>query len=354
MLNYKREIEELTALVVKEYASDLHISAFRHPTIRVSGALKPLMDRPVYSAEDALHLLFEIVNEDMKKEFLERRDLDFAYSTKGGDRFRCNAYFQKGFCSIALRHIPKEIKTLEELNLPKILENFARKKQGFFLCVGPVGQGKSTTLASLIELINQERAEHILTIEDPMEYIFKEAKSMVDQREVRFDTTDFNTALKAMFREDINVAMIGEMRDVETISIAVTAAETGHLIFSTLHTNNAAQTIDRIIDSFPAEQQGQIKLQLASTLLGVFSQRLVPRVEGGRIPAYELLINNSAAANLIREGRTNEINVVLETGAEDGMIDMNHSLAHLVRTGEIDKETAVKYSFNPKELSRII
>lgn len=353
-MNYKKEVEDLIKIAITENASDLHISAFRHPAIRVTGKLKFLNERPVLSPEDSLKLLFELIDDTLKKEFLEKKDLDFSYTTKSGDRFRGNAYFQKGFVSIALRHIPKEIRNLEELRLPKILESFANKKQGFFLTVGPVGQGKSTTLAALLDLINRQRAEHILTIEDPMEYIFKEEKSMIDQREVRFDTLDFPSALRAMFREDINVAMIGEMRDAETIGTAVTAAETGHLIFSTLHTNNAAQTVDRIIDSFPAHQQGQIKLQLASTMLGIFSQRLIPRIDGGRIPAYELLINNNAVANLIREGRTNEINVVIETGAEEGMISMNRSLADLVAQGEISRDEAIKHSVNPRELEKLI
>ena len=206
----------------------------------------------------------------------------------------------------------------------------------------------------MVNFINNERASHILTVEDPMEYIFKEVKSIIDQREVRFDTHDFHSALRAMFREDVNVAMIGEMRDPETIAAAVTAAETGHLILSTLHTNSAAQTIDRIIDSFPADQQNQIRLQLAGSLLGIFSQRLLPRAAGGLIPAYELLINNNAVANLIREARSSEIDVVLETSVEEGMINMNHSLADLVRRGDVDREVALKYSYNPRELGRII
>lgn len=354
MPNYKQELEDLISLVVAKKASDLHISAFRHPIVRIAGNLIPVLDHPVYSPEDSLHILLELIPDDLKKEFLKEKDLDFSYASKSGHRFRGNAYFQKGFVSIALRYVPKDIETLVKLNLPPTLEAFTKKKQGFFLCVGPVGQGKSTTLASMMNVINRERSEHILTIEDPIEYIFREDKSIIDQREVRFDTMDFHRALKAMFREDINVAMIGEMRDFDTIAAAVTAAETGHLIFSTLHTNNAAQTIDRIIDSFPPEQQGQIKLQLAGTLLAIFSQRLIPRKSGGRIPAYELLINNNAVANLIREGRTNEINVVLETSAADGMVDMNHSLTELVHRGEVEEEVAIKYSYNPRELEKIL
>jgi twitching motility protein PilT len=250
--------------------------------------------------------------------------------------------------------IPRKIKTLEELNLPPILETFTRNKQGFFLVVGPVGQGKSTTLAAMIEMINNERLEHILTIEDPIEYQYEAKKSIIDQREVGIDTEDFHTALISMFREDINVCLIGEMRGLETISTAVTAAETGHLVFSTLHTNNAAQTIERIIDSFPSDQQSQIRMQLSGSLTGIFSQRLIPRISGGLVPAYELLINNSAVSNLIRERRTHEINTVIETGSQLGMIDMNRSLAELVRAGEITIENAYRYSLNPKILEKLL
>jgi len=247
-------------------------------------------------------------------------------------RLRGNAFFHAGMVGIALRLIPK-IRDVKELNLPPIIETFTQKKQGFFLVVGPVGQGKSTTLAAMIDLINRERKEHIVTIEDPIEYIFEQRQSIIDQREVGIDTKDFHSALLRSFRQDVDVIMIGEMRDAETISTAVTAAETGHLVLSTLHTNNASQTIDRIIDSFPSGQQGQIRIQLASSLLGIFSQRLIKRVSGGLIPAYELLINNKAVANLIREQKTQEIDIVIETGFEQGMVDMNRSLVDLVRIG---------------------
>lgn len=354
MVDFKKEVEELIDIVTKEGASDLHISALRKPAIRVSGELIPLVSRQELSPEDSAGIVFELLGESNKKMFLEKKDLDFAYNGSNGIRFRGNAFFQRGFVGCALRAIQTKIKTIEELSLPPILKEFVNKKQGFFLVVGPVGQGKSTTLAAMIELVNHERAEHILTIEDPIEYIFQEDRSIIDQREVRFDTETFQTALRSMFREDINVAMIGEMRTSETISAAVTAAETGHLIFSTLHTNNAAQTIDRIIDSFPSTQQNQIRSQLAGSLLGVFSQRLVPRISGGLVPAYELLINNSAVSNLIREGRNSEINVVIETGSESGMIDMNHSLADLVRRGEITPTTARNYSLNTRALERLL
>ncbi len=353
-MDFKKEIEELVGIALKEGASDLHITAGRKPTIRVSGELIPLISKSVLTPDETLNLSLELLSEANKKIFLETKDVDFAYDSPFGVRFRGNAFFQKGTVGCALRVIPKKIKTVEELNLPSVLSEFAFKEQGFFLVVGPVGQGKSTTLAAMIDLINRERAEHILTIEDPVEYIFESNKSIIDQREVKFDTESFQTALKSMFRQDINVAMVGEMRTAETIGIAVTAAETGHLILSTLHTNNASQTIDRIIDSFPGDQQNQIRIQLSSSLLGVFSQRLIPRISGGLIPAYELLINNSAVSNLIREGRTAEINVVIETGTESGMIDLNHSLAELVRRGEITVDNAVRYSLNPHSLERLL
>jgi twitching motility protein PilT len=235
-----------------------------------------------------------------------------------------------------------------------VLNSFARKSQGFFLCVGPAGQGKTTTLAALIDLINTERMEHIVTIEDPIEYIFEPKQSLIDQREVRIDTKDFQTALMSAFRQDIDVLLVGEMRGPETMAAAVTAAETGHLVFSTLHTNNAAQTIDRIIDTFPSTQQDQIRLQLAASLAGIFSQRLVPRISGGLVPTYELLINNKAVSNLIREKRTHEINTVIETGSSEGMIDMNRSLAELVARGEITVENAYQYSLNPNVLNKLL
>jgi len=354
MFDYKAKITELISIVLKEGASDLHISAGRVPSIRVSGTLIPLVKQPVLTPEDSQGLLFAMLTEENQKLFLGTKELDFSYSAAGGNRFRGNAFYQQGVVGVALRLIPKEIRSIEQLSLPPILGDIARKKQGFFLVVGPVGHGKSTTLAAMIDMINHERAAHIMTIEDPIEYIYPEAESIIDQREVRFDTKDFPTALRSLFRQDANVAMIGEMRGIETIQTAVTAAETGHLIFSTLHTNNAAQTVDRIIDTFPAEGQKQISLQLAGSLLGIFSQRLIPRVSGGRIPAHELLLNNAAVSNLIREGRTHELNVVIETSIEDGMIDMNHSLSELVRKGEITAENAYKFSYNPDGLQRLL
>ncbi len=352
-MDYKKEIEQLVSVVINEGASDLHLSEGRNPVIRVSGNLIPLVKKIPISLMDMKGFINEFLS-DSNKVLLERdRDVDFSYSLSNA-RFRGNAYYRQATLSIALRLIPKQIKTLAELNLPPILESFTRKQQGFFLCVGPIGQGKSTTLAALIEIINQTRNEHIITIEDPIEYIYESKKSMIDQREVRIDTPDFKNALIAMFRQDIDVALVGEMRDPETISTAVTAAETGHLVFSTLHTNNAAQTINRIIDSFPSSQQDQIRVQIAGSMTGIFSQRLIPRISGGLVPAYELLINNAAVANLIREKRIHELNSVIETSSGEGMIDMNRSLAELVRKGEITVENAYVNSLNPKNLERMI
>lgn len=351
-MDYNKVLKELITTVITEGGSDLHISEGRHPAVRVSGNLNYLVKKDVLTKDDATGLLEALIGKDRTKKFFEKQEFDFSYDFNNGEaRMRGSAFMEKGMVSIALRLIPR-VKTLPELKLPPILADFARKKQGFFLVVGPVGQGKSTTLASMVNLINTERAEHIVTIEDPIEYIFEQNRSIVDQREVGIDTKDFQTGLNSVFRQDVNVIMIGEMRNPETMATAVTAAETGHLVFSTLHTNNAAQTIDRIVDSFSAGQQDQIRVQLASSLLGIFSQRLVPRISGGMIPAYELLIKNNAVANLIREKRTHEINMVIETGSEQGMIDMNHSLLELVAMGEITPESAYTYSLNPKGLER--
>ncbi len=352
-MNYKKELEDLILLVIREGGSDLHIGAGRVPAIRVAGELVYLLKHPVFTKEDILGILNELLDEIKVKKFMDAQEIDFSYDFKGEARLRGNAFFQKGMISIALRLVP-QVKTLADLHLPPIVADLARKKQGFFLVVGPVGQGKSTTLASMVNLINNEQTKHIVTIEDPIEYVFTPNKSIINQREVGIDTDSFQSALKSVFREDVNVIMIGEMRGPETIATAVTAAETGHLVFSTLHTNNASQTIDRIIDSFPGEQQDQIRAQLASSLLAIFSQRLVPRIAGGLIPAYELLLNNNAVANLIREKRTHEIDIVIETGMEHGMVDMNHSLVELVRSGEISIENAYQYSLNPKGLERML
>lgn len=354
MLDPNEELKKLTEIVLKESASDIHLSDGRYPSIRVTGTLIPLVKEPKLEARDTLKILSAMLDERKFQEFQSTKEIDFAYTGIKDARFRCNAFYHQEGVSIAMRLIPPTIKTLEELNLPLVLDRFTRYQQGFFLVVGPVGHGKSTTLASMISMINKERAEHIVTIEDPIEYVYQPERSIIDQREIGVDTKSFHAALAAMFRQDIDVVLIGEMRDRETIATAVTAAETGHLVFSTLHTNNAPQTIDRIIDTFPADQQEQIRTQLSQSLAGIFSQRLLPRVSGGLIPAYELLINTSAVSNLIREGRTHEINIVIETGMDDGMINMNRTLVDLVRKGEITPDIARMYSLNPEGLERAI
>ncbi|MFA5750986.1 MAG: PilT/PilU family type 4a pilus ATPase [Candidatus Paceibacterota bacterium] len=352
-MDHKAKFEELVLNVLHEGGSDLHLSAEKVPAIRVEGELIFLLNHEILSSEDLWGILESILDKNKLLKFKETLEIDFSYDFKGEARLRGNAYFQKGKIGLAFRVVPK-VKTLSELNLPQILSDIARKKQGFFLVVGPVGQGKSTTLASMINQINNEEARHIVTIEDPIEYVFNSNKSIVNQREVGIDTKDFPSALKSAFREDVNVLMIGEMRNPETISTAVTAAETGHLVLSTLHTNNASQTIDRIIDSFPGYQQDQIRIQVSQSLLGIFSQRLIPMTTSGLVPAYELLLNNNAVAHLIREKRTKEIDVAIETGAEFGMVDLNHSLIELVRAGKISMESAYQYSLNPKGLERMI
>jgi twitching motility protein PilT len=344
---HKQFLERLLETVYVQEASDLHLSGKRVPFLRIKGELYPLQNLKPLSNDDMIELIKILVSPDRFEIFQKKQEIDFAYEYQSKIRFRGNAFIKMGQISLALRSI-KKVHTLEELHLPEALKEFTKQKQGFFLVVGPVGQGKSTTLAAMINEINERRKEHIITIENPIEYIHEEKSSIIDQREVGIDTDSFHSALLSVFRQDVNVILIGEMRSPETIATAVTAAETGHLVYSTLHTNNAAQTIDRIIDSFPAEQQGQIRIQLASSLLGIFSQRLIPSTNGDRLPAYELLINNRAVSTLIREGRTHEIDTVLETSYEQGMITMNRSLLELVRAGHISVEDARAYSLNPK------
>ena len=347
-------IGELLDIVIREGGSDLHLSAGSPPIIRVSGSLVPLLQQQVLTPEETDKILRSIVPEQRLQTFIDTQTVDFSHSHTKDARFRVNGYISQGSTALAMRLIPHEIHTFTKLNLPPILEVFTQRQQGFFLVVGPVGQGKSTTLAAIIDRINETRAEHIMTIEDPVEYLFDPKKSLIHQREIHIDAMDFHAALQSAFREDVNVIMVGEMRDPETISSAVTAAETGHLVFSTLHTNNAAQTIDRIIDMFPPNQQAQVRVQLAGSLAGIFSQRLIPRISGGLIPAYELLINNSAIANLIREGRTHEITTVVQTSSQEGMIDMDRSLAELVRKGEITIEHAYEHALDRKTFERYL
>jgi len=347
----QKTISDLIDVMITERASDIHFSVNMKPLLRVNGELISVTNGAILDTDSVQSMISLLGGERVYKKFLDTNEADFAYTHKESWRLRGNAFMQKGMPGFTLRLIP-EVQSLKDLQLPPVIENFAMARQGFFLVVGPVGQGKSTTLASMVEIINTKRAAHILTVEDPIEYIYTQKKSLIHQREAGIDTADFPTALNAAFREDVNVILIGEMRDKQTIATAVTAAETGHLVLATLHTNNAAQTIDRIIDSFPAEQQEQVRLQLSSSLLGIFSQRLIPKISGGRIPAYELLINTPAVANLIREKRTHEIGVVIETSFESGMVDLNRSLLELVRTGQITMESALQYSNNPQGLQR--
>lgn len=351
--DYKQFLENLFLTLQRENASDLHLSPGRKPIMRVEGELIPLANREVLTKEDTFGILKAIVNEENLSKVMNIEEIDFAYSYKDELRFRSTAYVQSQGINLTFRVI-QEVRELSELNLPQILESFTQKEQGLFLIVGPVGQGKSTTMAAMISMINQTRKEHIVTIENPIEYIFQDDQSIIDQREVGIDTKSFASGLNAVFRQDVNVIMVGEMRNPETISTVVTAAETGHLVISTLHTNNAAQTIDRIIDSFPANQQNQVRTQLAGSLIGIFSQRLLKSKLGGMVPAFELMINTKATANLIREGRAYEINTVIETGQEKGMIDMNKSLVELVQAGHISIEEAYRHSFNPKLLDSMI
>lgn len=345
---------KLLDAVIAQNGSDVHISAGTRPIIRVAGTLISLAEEEPFTAAETAALLKGIVPEGRWDLFEKGQSVDFSYEHTDKNRFRVNGYVAQGAVAIAMRLIPHQTRTFTDLNLPPILETFGQRTQGFFLVVGPVGQGKSTTLAAILERINETRAEHIVTIEDPIEYLFEPKKSLIHQREVHIDAPDFHQALQAAFREDVNVIMVGEMRDRETISSAVTAAETGHLVFSTLHTNNAAQTIDRIIDMFPSAQQDQVRVQLAGSLTGIFSQRLVPRISGGLIPAFELLINNSAVSNLIREARTHEISTVIQTSSQEGMIDMNRSLAELVRKGEVTVEDAYERAFDQKTFERYL
>ncbi len=350
MINYKQKLEELMLATAQQNASDLHLAVGRYPILRIDGALIPLNKEQILTPETARNLIMELLTPAQKEIFLAEKEIDFSYSLGEKARFRVNIFQQKGYVAAALRFIHSKVKTIEELNLPPILHDFTRISQGFILIVGPAGHGKSTTLAAILDEVNRKRTEHIITIEDPVEYIFTQDKSIVSQREVKSDTVDFHNALRSLLRQDPDVVMIGEMRDAESMATAMTAAETGHLVFSTLHTNSAAQTIDRIIDSFPAEQQGQISSQLAATLVAIISERLIPKIDGGRVPACEIMLSNAAVRNLIRERKSYQIDLVIETNFQDGMMTLNRALIDMVRRGEISMENAEMYSLNPGEL----
>jgi len=353
-MHAEQRIKNLLRIVAQQSASDLHLVVGRYPTIRVDGKLIPLEQDGILTPPDTKAMAEVILTEENKKKLLENGQVDFSYGFEEKARFRVNAFFQQGRLSVAFRLIPREIRTLEQLGVPEVLYDFTKFSQGLFLVVGPVGHGKSTTLAALINQINHTEAKHIITIEDPIEYVYEQDKCIINQREVFQDSKSFQTALKAVFREDANVVLVGEMRDLETISTAITAAETGHLIFATLHTNDSPQTIDRIIDVFPGHQQNQVRMQLASSLLGVVSQRLLPKIDGGRVPALEIMMKNHAVENLIREGKTYQIDNVIETSSDQGMITLDKSMAELVRRGLIAVDVATTYAKDPKNFQNLL
>jgi len=355
MADYITQLKELLSITIQEQASDLHLSVGHPPVLRLAGRLVSLIKMKKLVSEDTKGLSEALMTENQRLRFLEKKEIDFSYNfAEKKARFRVNVFFQSGEVASVLRQIPAKIRTIEELNLPPILHEFTKPTQGFILITGPSSHGKSTTLAALIDEINHTRADHIITIEDPIEYVFEDDRAIVDQREVYHDTLSFSGALRSAFRQDPDVIMVGEMRDPETMATAITAAETGHLVFATLHTNSAAQTIHRIVDSFPAAQQDQIRAQLSGSLLGVVSQRLIPSIKGGLIPACEIMLSTPAISNLIRENKTHEIPLVIETSAEVGMISLNRYLANLVKRKEISLENAFNYSLNPAELRILI
>ncbi|NTV78508.1 MAG: type IV pilus twitching motility protein PilT [Clostridiales bacterium] len=353
--NTKYKIEDLLGLTIGRNASDLHIAPGYPPVIRVDGELEDVGDR-ILNPEDAEELIFSVLS-DEKKELLEvNREIDFAYTYESGGnaRFRINAFYaMKNLCA-AFRHIPSRIRTIEELMLPQMYHQFTKLKQGLILVTGPTGHGKSTTLASLLEDVNRTRFCHIVTIEDPVEYVFEGKKALVDQREMNDDTHSWDIALRSALRQDPDVLLVGEMRDLETISATITLAETGHLVFATLHTNSASQTIDRIIDVFPDNQQPQVRAQLSNILEAVVAQRLIPLEKGGRRAVSEIMLKNSAVGNLIREGKTNQIDNVIRTSSDIGMISLEKSLVNLVREGIISVQKAQEYAVFPEEVLRLL
>jgi len=350
-LNYFKKLLDIT---VREEASDLDISVGHAPSIRITGQLIPLGQEKVVLPQDSEGIAFSIMSELQRKKFLEEKEIDFSYEHEDKGRFRVNAYFQRGVISLALRFLPSKIRTIEELNLPPVLHDFVDRPQGLILVTGASGQGKTTSLAAMIDEINHTRSVHIITVEDPIEYTYPVSRSIIDQREIASDTLSFAGALRATFRQNPDVIMVGEMRDLETISTTITAAETGHLVFATLHTNSAAQTVHRVVDVFPGDQQNQIRFQLASSLLGIISQRLVPRIKGGFIPVCEVMLCNNAVSTLIREDKTHEIPAVIETSAKEGMISLNRSMVDLVRKKEISLKNAIDYAVDPSEIRNLL
>jgi twitching motility protein PilT len=349
------EINKLLGVVLQKNASDLHLVAGKPPTIRIDSRLIELKDYDILSG-NVIAAMVEVLlgTDERRKQFKENLELDFSYAYKDNVRFRVNVYLQKGYVAAALRLIASKIQTVEDLNLPPELLKFTEFKQGLVLVVGPTGHGKSTTQAALIDRINHSREENILTIEDPIEYVYVADKCLINQREVGQDTKSFGKALRSVLREDANVVLVGEMRDFESIATTITLAETGHLVFATLHTNDASQTIDRIIDVFPAYQQNQTRSQLSSILLGVISQRLLPKIGGGRLPAVEIMLNNNAVSNVIREGKTYELPNIINTSTSAGMVSLDRSLAQMVQKNIVKMEDAILYASDPDTLHSLI
>lgn len=354
MANQELRIEILLEEVIRKHASDLHIQVGLPPMLRIDGSLVPISGHDPLVEEQVERLLFAILDEDQKQILLKDKEFDFSFAFGDLGRFRVNAFHERGNLAGALRLIPNEIKTISELNMPGVVSNFSSYPRGLVLVTGPTGSGKSTTLAALIDQINTDKSHHIITIEDPIEFTHKSKKSVVVQREVHYDTYSFSAALRSSLRQDPDVVLIGEMRDLETISAAITIAETGHLVFATLHTNSAAQSIDRMIDVFPPHQQPQIRAQLANILMAICSQRLVPSIGGGRAVAAEVLIANSAVRNIIREGKTHQLDAVIQTGGDAGMQSMDKTLVGLVQAGTVTYEEARNYAVDISEFDRMI
>lgn len=348
------KIELLLEEVIKKRASDLHLQVGLPPMLRIDGALIPATTADPLTEESVETLIFAILDEDQKQILLKDKDFDFSFAFGDLGRFRVNAYHERGNLAAALRLIPNEILSIEQLGLPPIISKLADYPRGLVLVTGPTGSGKSTSLASMIGKINSERSEHIITIEDPIEYTHRSRKSVIVQREVHYDTYSFSAALRSALRQDPDVVLIGEMRDLETIASAITIAETGHLVLATLHTNSAAQSIDRMIDVFPPHQQPQIRSQLANILQAVICQRLIPAIGGGRVAAAEVLIATSAVRNIIREGKTHQLEAVIQTGAEFGMQSMDRTLVNLIHAGTITYDEARNYAVDLDELDRLM
>jgi twitching motility protein PilT len=341
--------------MVEVRASDVHLTPGFAPAVRVRGRIAPLDGYPALAPQDTREIVYSLLNDAQRKRFENNMQLDFAYAIPNVARFRVNCFFQRGAISAAFRLIPQEIESLDSLGLPAVLEEFCRKPRGFVLVTGPTGSGKSTSLASMVDLINAEREEHILTIEDPIEFLHGHKKCIVNQREIGADAIDFAQALKSALREDPDVILVGEMRDLETVSTALTAAETGHLVFATLHTQSTAQTVDRIIDVFPPYQQQQVRMQLSIALQGIVTQQLLPTADGSsRIVAAEVLVPTPAVRNLIREGKTHQIYSAIQTSGSVGMQTMDANLAQLVRTGKITRGLAEQRASVPEELKRLM